>query len=185
MKILVLVLLAMLVLSEAKSGGSGWKPVNKNSEIRFNSAESTIEVKTELQLNSPEIEIEPDVRRLVIEFCSSECTGRGEQNQRIEIGFTRRAGKAMLDYTIKHPGTIKKDGCTKMTSGELVWTFKKLIFSSMIHVQCNQAACDKTISVPDRQKIDRFRFGSGDTASLHYRVYSTKNGPDILPGENC
>ena len=64
MKILVLVLLAMLVLSEAKRGGSGWKPVNKNSEIGI-SAESTIEVKTEPELNSS------DVRHLVIEFCSS------------------------------------------------------------------------------------------------------------------
>ena len=91
----------------------------------------------------------------------------------------------MLDYTIKHPGTIKKDGCTKMTSGELVWTFKKGFLMSLIHVQCNQATCDDNISVKNLHKIDRFRFGSGDTASLYYRVYSTDNGSDILPGENC
>ena len=89
----------------------------------------------------------------------------------------------MLDYTIKHQGTIKEDGYTKMTSGELVWTFEKVM--SLINVQCNQATCDENISVENLHKIDRFRFGSGDTASLYYRVNSTKNGPDILPGENC
>ena len=177
MKILVLVLLAMLVLSEAKGGG--WKPVNKKSEIRFNSTESTIEVKTELQLDST------DVRHLVIEFCSTECNG--EHFQRIEIDYTRRprrAGNAILDFTIKHQGTIEQDSYTQMTFGELVWTFN-VISPSIIHVQCNQATCDNNISAENLHKIDRFRFGSGDTASLYYRVYSTDNGSDILPGENC
>ena len=178
MKILVLVLLAMLVLSEAKGGGSGWKPVNKSSIISLNS-ESTIEVKTELQLNSREVRL----RHLVIDFCSTECNA--EHIQRIEIDYTRRAGNAMLDYTIKHQGTIEKKGYTQMTSGELVWTFKIEIFPSIILVQCNQATCDKNILVKNLHKIDRFRFGSGDTASFYYRVNSTKNGPDILPGENC
>ena len=174
MKILVLVLLAILVLSEAKGGG--WKPVNKNSEISI-SAESTIEVQTEMQLNFH------DARHLylVIEFCSTECNGEHIQN--IEIDYTPRRGTAM-DFTIKHQGTIEKKGYTKMTSGELVWTFKKGM-SELIHVQCNQATCDDNISVKNLHKIDRFRFGSGDTASLNYRVYSTENGPDILPGENC
>ena len=88
----------------------------------------------------------------------------------------------MLDFRIKHQRTIEK-GYTQMTSGELVWTFEMWIF--LINVQCNQVTCDENISVKNLHKIDRFRFGSGDTASLNYRVYSTENGPDILPGENC
>ena len=79
MKILVLVLLAMLVFSEAKGGG--WKLVNESSFISLNS-ESTIEVKTELQLNSREVRL----RHLVIEFCSTECNG--EHIQRIDIDYT-------------------------------------------------------------------------------------------------
>ena len=174
MSSLSLALLSMIILSTTQGEGNRWKLVRRGSVITNTLTNSPVEVKTIPIANL-------DGRCLAIEFCSGECSE--ETLERFEVDFITTEGGMYFHFNIKHGG-VTTTGETAVSSKELVWTFQPMVLFQSIFITCNQKTCSEVFLLENIVKIDRFRFGSEDTASLSYRVNSTDESTTIDPGSN-
>ena len=114
----------------------------------------------------------PNQHYIVIKFCAKDCSAANLN--RVDIVLTDMFNPDFLSYKIKHKG-VNLGGATGRSSDDfhLVWTFKQWGTARIIQVECNEQFCDKKFAMNNIDKIDRFTFGSEDTASAYYRVKST------------
>ncbi|KAL5268592.1 hypothetical protein ACHWQZ_G002441 [Mnemiopsis leidyi] len=162
--------LLVWILVAAVEGGCGWRKVNRGEEINFSWDTHILEVKTEEISGS----FSNEHKKLEIYF-------RTEKTEweilRIQDLNLTQDNVLYCDITFYKE---KISGYSWIPPGELRWILKKFSLLGKILVTLAGApTLEGNLPLPNEDKTESFKFGSGDTISLLYRVNSTSGE------ENC